>query len=68
MRIEEEAFADMRRVEAKEGTEGRGEGSRGHIQALEIQADVPEGIPEKVERDVSENCNTLRFREYDFRE
>ncbi len=32
MRIEEEAFADMRRVEAKEGTEGRGEGSRGHIQ------------------------------------
>jgi hypothetical protein len=34
---------------------------------LEIQADVPEGIPEKVERDVSENCNTLRFREYRFR-
>jgi hypothetical protein len=34
---------------------------------LEIQADVPEGIPEKVERDVSENCNTLRFREYGFR-
>ena len=33
---------------------------------LEIQADVPEGIPEKVERDISENCNTLRFREYDF--
>lgn len=35
---------------------------------LEIQADVPEGIPEKVKHDVSENCNTLRFREYDFRE
>jgi len=34
---------------------------------LEIQADVPEGIPEKVERDVSENCNTLKFGEYDFR-
>ena len=33
---------------------------------LEIQADVPEGIPEKVERDVSENCNTLKFRECDF--
>ena len=35
---------------------------------LEIKADVPDGIPEKVERDVSENCNTLRFREYDSRE
>jgi hypothetical protein len=27
---------------------------------------VPEGMPEKVERDVSENRNTLRFREHDF--
>ncbi len=35
---------------------------------LEIQADIPDGIPEKVERDVSENCNTLKFREFDFRE
>jgi hypothetical protein len=35
---------------------------------LEILADVPEGIPEKVERDVSENGNTLKFREYGFRE
>ena len=35
---------------------------------LEIRADVPDGIPEKVERDVSENCNTLRFREYGFRD
>jgi hypothetical protein len=35
---------------------------------LEIKADVPSGIPKNVERDVSENCNTLRFREYDFRE
>ena len=34
---------------------------------LEIQADVPEGIPEKVERDVTENCNTLKFQEHDFR-
>jgi hypothetical protein len=34
---------------------------------LEIQADVPEGIPEKVEHDISENCNTLKFRKYDFR-
>jgi hypothetical protein len=35
---------------------------------LEIQADIPDGIPEKVERDVSENCNTLKFKEFDFRE
>ena len=35
---------------------------------LEIRADVPDGIPEKVERDVSENCNTLRFREHGFGE
>ena len=28
---------------------------------LEIRADVPKGIPEKFERDVSENCDTLRF-------
>lgn len=34
---------------------------------LEIQTRVPGGIPEKVERDVSENCNTLKFREDDFR-
>jgi hypothetical protein len=33
---------------------------------LEIRADVPEGIPEKVERDVFENCNTLGFREQRF--
>lgn len=35
---------------------------------LEIHANVPDGIPEKVVRDVSENCNTLRFREYGFDE
>ncbi|MEJ7843959.1 MAG: hypothetical protein WKF95_19545 [Rubrobacter sp.] len=40
-------------------------GSNVHV-TLEIRADVPDGIPEKVERDVSENCNTLRFREHDF--
>ena len=34
---------------------------------LAIEADVPTGIPEKVERDVSEKCNTLRFREHRFR-
>ncbi len=33
---------------------------------LEIEADVPNGIPKKVQRDVWENCNTLRFREYIF--
>lgn len=35
---------------------------------LEIRADLPNGIPEEVERDVSENCDTLRFREYGSRE
>ncbi len=35
---------------------------------LEIKAKVPDGIPEKIVRDVSENCNTLRFREYGFGE
>ncbi|MGI8650273.1 MAG: hypothetical protein ACR2KW_07835, partial [Rubrobacter sp.] len=33
---------------------------------LTIEADVPEGIPESVSRDVSENCNTLKFSEADF--
>jgi hypothetical protein len=40
-------------------------GSDVHV-TLEIWADVPEGIPEKVERDISENCKTLKFREHDF--
>lgn len=31
-----------------------------------IEANVPEGIPENVRRDVSENCNTLRFVKSDF--
>jgi hypothetical protein len=35
---------------------------------LEIQARVPDGIPEKIVHDVLENCNTLRFREYGFSE
>ncbi len=34
---------------------------------LTIEADVPEGIPENVRRDVSENCNTLKFGRSDFR-
>ena len=34
---------------------------------LELEADVPGGIPENVQRNVSENCNTLRFREANFR-
>ncbi|MDP8940542.1 MAG: hypothetical protein M3N10_09695 [Actinomycetota bacterium] len=33
---------------------------------LEIEADVPDGIPEKVERDVSENCRTLKFEAFSF--
>jgi len=34
---------------------------------LEITAEVPGGIPEKVQQDVSENCSTLKFRQFDFR-
>ena len=33
---------------------------------LEIQAQVPSGIPEKTVRDVSENCRTLKFKTFEF--
>ena len=33
---------------------------------LEIQAIVPDGVPEKTIRDVSENCRTLKFESYGF--
>lgn len=33
---------------------------------LEIRADVPEGIPEHIERTVSENCRTLKFSDFGF--
>ena len=35
---------------------------------LEIQADVPEGVPERVVRTVSENCRTLKFEGHGFEE
>jgi hypothetical protein len=33
---------------------------------LEIQAQVPEGIPENVMRIISENCRTLKFENHGF--
>ena len=35
---------------------------------LEIQAEVPEGVPERVVRTVSENCRTLKFEGHGFEE
>ncbi len=35
---------------------------------LEIEADIPEGVPEKVVRDVSENASALKFRVSGFEE
>ncbi len=35
---------------------------------LEIQAEIPNGVPENVVRTVLENCRTLRFRQYGFEE
>jgi predicted AAA+ superfamily ATPase len=35
---------------------------------LEIHADLPEGASEKLVRDVTENCRTLRFKDYGFEE
>lgn len=36
--------------------------------ALEIRADLPDGASEKLVRDVTENCRTLRFSHYGFEE
>lgn len=35
---------------------------------LEIQAKLPEGAPDKLVRDITENCRTLRFKEFGFEE
>ncbi len=35
---------------------------------LEIQAKIPDGAPDKIVRDVTENCRTLRFKDYGFEE
>ncbi|MCX6841674.1 MAG: hypothetical protein NTX53_05270 [candidate division WOR-3 bacterium] len=33
---------------------------------LEIQAKIPEGVPDKTVRDVTENCRTLKFDTFEF--
>jgi hypothetical protein len=35
---------------------------------LEIQAEIPNGATDKLVRDVTENCRTLKFTEYGFEE
>jgi hypothetical protein len=35
---------------------------------LEIQAEVPNGVPDKVVRIVTENCRTLKFQDHGFEE
>jgi len=35
---------------------------------LEIQARIPEGVPENIARIITENCNTLHFDEHEFEE
>ena len=35
---------------------------------LEISVDVPDGIPDKVVHDVTENCRTLKFQSHGFEE
>ncbi|WP_169802158.1 hypothetical protein [Neomoorella mulderi] len=35
---------------------------------LEIEAEIPEGLPEIVIRTVTENCRTLKFKDYGFEE
>ncbi|MFO0906457.1 MAG: Swt1 family HEPN domain-containing protein [Pirellulales bacterium] len=38
------------------------------VVTIEIQSNLPEGASEKLVRDLSENCRTLRFLEYGFEE
>ena len=35
---------------------------------LEVQAEVPEGVPEDRQRIVNENCRTLKFQGFGFEE
>ena len=35
---------------------------------LEIEATIPEGVPESTVRTVSENCNALKFKSFGFEE
>jgi hypothetical protein len=42
-------------------------GSQIHL-TLEIQALVPDGVPDQIVRTVTENCQTLRFKAHGFEE
>ncbi|MFZ2470595.1 MAG: hypothetical protein WAW52_01505 [Methanothrix sp.] len=35
---------------------------------MEIEADIPSGAGEKTLRNVSENCRTLKFKQFSFEE
>ena len=35
---------------------------------LEIQAKIPDGVPDDVVRTVTENCRTLKFKQFAFEE
>ena len=35
---------------------------------VEIQADLPDGAGDKLVRDVTENCRTLKFKDFGFEE
>jgi len=38
------------------------------IVTLEIQADIPIGVPEAMVRTITENCRTLKFEGFGFEE
>ncbi len=42
-------------------------GSRVEV-TLEIQAEIPDGVPDHIVRTVAENCRTLRFTTHGFEE
>lgn len=43
--------------------------SRANAQiTLEISVEVPDGIPDRIVRDVTENCRTLKFQSHGFEE
>jgi hypothetical protein len=42
-------------------------GSRVEL-TIEIHAELPEGASDKLVRDITENCRTLKFRDFGFEE
>ncbi len=34
--------------------------------SVEIEAETPEGVPEDTQRTVTENCQTLKFKDHGF--